>query len=141
MCTTVTTAVVKNIANWTRTGSRPDQFKHTDFDSVIRYHDFTFINFYAEWCIHCRRFAPIWIEAEDRADQIRFTDANGYEVVVKLLRINCVQFEGVCNAAGIRGFPTVRMYKKDGTFSGYNGERRVENIIDSVFDFTQTQHP
>ena len=119
-------------ADWISTS---DEFKHTDFDAVIRYHDFTFINFYAEWCVHCRRFAPIWIEAENKADKTQFYDKNDEKVVAKLLRINCVQFKDVCTNAGIRGFPTIRMYKKDGTFGEYWGKRKVDDLLKSVTDF------
>lgn len=76
--------------------STSDHFHHDSFDKVITYHDFTMINFYAEWCIHCRRFAPTWIEAEQRADKMHFRDKNRRESNAKLLRINCVQFGYVC---------------------------------------------
>lgn len=116
-----------------------DEFKHTDFDAVIKYHDFTFINFYAEWCIHCRRFAPTWIEAESKADALTFRDKNGNEVVAKLLRINCVSFQDVCARLGIRAYPTVRMYKRDGTFAIYHGERKLDPIVEFFTNFIQNE--
>eukprot|EP01083_Nonionella_stella_P020772 57646_1 len=116
-----------------------DEFKHTDFDAVIKYHDFTFINFYAEWCIHCRRFAPTWIEAESRADALTFRDKNRNEVIAKLLRINCVSFQEVCARLGIRAYPTVRMYKRDGTFAVYHGERKLDPILDFFRKFVESE--
>merc|ERR1719450_161790 len=50
-------------ADWS---SSSDQFKHNDFQSVVDAHDFTFVNFYAGWCPHCRQFAPIWQTFEDK---------------------------------------------------------------------------
>ena len=72
--------------------STSDHFHHDSFEKVLTFHDFTMINFYAEWCIHCRRFAPTWIEAEQKADKMHFRDKNRREVNAKLLRVNCVQF-------------------------------------------------
>jgi len=123
-------------ADWITTS---DEFKHTDFDAVIKYHDFTFINFYAEWCIHCRRFAPTWIEAESKADAMDFRDKNKNEVVAKLLRINCVSFQDVCARLGIRAYPTVRMYKRDGTFTVYHGERKIDPILEFFKHFVESE--
>merc|ERR1712232_310212 len=44
--------------------SSSDQFKHDDFQKVVDSHDFTFVNFYADWCPHCRMFATVWNEFE-----------------------------------------------------------------------------
>jgi len=93
------------------------------------------INFYAEWCIHCRQFAPTWAEAEKQAESMQFFDKNHNKVVVKLLRVNCVDFGNLCNTAGIRAYPTVRMYKQDKTFSIYFGARDVNAIIEFAKDF------
>ena len=70
------------------------------------------------------------IEAESKSDSTIFRDKNGLEVVAKLLRINCVSFQDVCARLGIRAYPTVRMYKRDGTFGIYHGERKLEAILD-----------
>eukprot|EP00494_Astrolonche_serrata_P029900 UN30167 len=82
-----------------------EQFKRMHFQDVIRYHDFTFINFYAEWCVHCRKFAPIWKETEAITDKKKYKDADGNIVIAKLLRINCVDFPNTCRDAGIRWYP------------------------------------
>eukprot|EP00484_Ammonia_sp_Unknown_P023679 CAMPEP_0197030408 /NCGR_PEP_ID=MMETSP1384-20130603/9646_1 /TAXON_ID=29189 /ORGANISM="Ammonia sp." /LENGTH=478 /DNA_ID=CAMNT_0042459747 /DNA_START=43 /DNA_END=1479 /DNA_ORIENTATION=+ len=123
-------------ADWISTS---DEFKHTDFDAVVKYHDFTFINFYAEWCIHCRRFAPTWIEAEKKTDEQTLRDKNGNEVVAKLLRINCVSFQDLCARIGIRAYPTVRMYKRDGTFAIYHGERKLDPILEFFTQFVASE--
>eukprot|EP01083_Nonionella_stella_P233188 821897_1 len=123
-------------ADWITTS---DEFKHTDFEAVIKYHDFTFVNFYAEWCIHCRRFAPTWIDAETKADAMTLKNKNGQEMVAKLLRINCVSFQDVCARIGIRAYPTIRMYKKDGTFAAYRGERKLDPLLDYFRKFIENE--
>merc|ERR1719281_468393 len=53
-------------ADWS---SSSDQFKHDSFQSVVDAHDFTFVNFYADWCPHCRQFAPMWTSFEERVNK------------------------------------------------------------------------
>ncbi len=72
--------------------STSDHFEHHDFEKVLEFHDFTMVNFYADWCIHCRRFAPTWKEAEVITDGMVFKDKHRTVVEGKLLRVNCVNF-------------------------------------------------
>merc|ERR1712232_507299 len=78
--------------------SSSDQFKHDDFQGVVEAHDFTFVNFYADWCPHCRNFAPIWTRFEDKVNKGEdvITDADGVKANVRVLKINCVDFEETC---------------------------------------------
>jgi thiol-disulfide isomerase/thioredoxin len=119
-------------ADWDSTS---DHFKHTDFNAVLHYHDYTMVNFYATWCVHCRRFAPTWKEAEVAADGMTWTNAKGRRTSVKLLRVNCVEFGQLCSEQGVRAYPTVRLYKRDASFSQYRGQREKEPILSFVQDF------
>jgi len=107
-----------------------EQFKKLRFEDVIRYHDFTMINFYAEWCVHCRQFAPTWNETEVEADKTVYKDGDNNKVIAKLLRINCVDFPQICRTQGIRWYPTIRLYKRDMSFTPYSGERKKQPVLD-----------
>ncbi len=76
--------------------------KHTSFDNVIESHDFTFINFYAGWCHHCRMFAPEWDKFEKEANSKpgELVDSNGSPVSVRVIKINCVDFVSNANMSG-----------------------------------------
>eukprot|EP00913_Durusdinium_trenchii_P019569 g18396.t1 len=75
--------------------SSSDQFKHDSFESVVDAHDYTFVNFYADWCPHCRMFGPIWdqFEKELNSEKDPVVDADGVKANVRALKINCVDFE------------------------------------------------
>eukprot|EP00928_Gymnodinium_smaydae_P071620 TRINITY_DN55156_c0_g1_i1.p1 TRINITY_DN55156_c0_g1~~TRINITY_DN55156_c0_g1_i1.p1 ORF type:complete len:486 (-),score=61.68 TRINITY_DN55156_c0_g1_i1:94-1500(-) len=110
--------------------SSDDHFKHNDFQKAVTFHDYTLVNFYADWCVHCRQFYPMWVEAAKRiSDTMKFTDSQGTEVTVKMMKINCVDFQKSCQDAAIQAFPTVRLYKRDGTYEHYNQKRTIDNII------------
>lgn len=112
-------------ADWS---SSSDQFKHDDFQQVIDAHDFTFVNFYADWCPHCRVFAETWkkFEARVNAGEEAINDADGVKANVRVLKINCVDFEETCQKQMIASFPTIRLYRrgaKEKEWVDYQGPR------------------
>ncbi|CAK0850971.1 unnamed protein product [Prorocentrum cordatum] len=62
---------------------------------VIDAHDYTFVNFYADWCPHCRAFGPTWTSFEEKLNSAEepVVDADGMKANVRVLKINCVDFE------------------------------------------------
>jgi len=114
-------------------GSSSDSFKHEDFQAVIDAHDYTMVNFYADWCSHCRDFAATWQKFENSVNegQVVAKDADGNKVNVRLLRINCVDFEDTCRDQEIHFFPDVRMYRrgaKKKEFAENRGARTPEAL-------------
>jgi len=115
-------------ADWTSTS---DVFDHTDFHGVVKSHDMIMVNFYADWCGHCRQFAPTWIKFKEHAESEAVAKTVVMEdgtsrVNFKVLRINCVAFANTCQEQGIQAFPTVRMYSRKGGVEEYPGSRDVE---------------
>jgi len=113
-----------------------DGFQHKSFDEVIAAHDYTFINFFAGWCSHCRQFAPAWKQLADKihgngADvpAQKFKDREGVDRGVRLIKMNCVDFKQLCFDRGIDAFPTLRLYKGDGSFSLFEGKRDEAEIV------------
>merc|ERR1740127_125964 len=77
--------------------SSSDQFHHDDFQSVIDAHDYTFVNFYADWCPHCRAFGPTW---------------NAFEEKLNSAEEPVVDAEETCQQQKVHSFPTVRLYRR-----------------------------
>jgi len=94
--------------------SSSDQFHHDDFQSVIDAHDYTFVNFYADWCPHCRAFGPTWTSFEEKLNSAEepVVDADGMKANVRVLKINCVDFEETCQQQKVHSFPSVRLYRR-----------------------------
>jgi len=119
-------------ADWS---SSHDGFRHASFAHVIQAHDFTFINFFAGWCGHCQQFAPLWaaiagkVNGDESTPPMKFKDRDAEERSVRMIRMNCVDFAEICQQQGIDAYPTLRMYKADGTFSVYEGKRDEAEII------------
>mmetsp|Transcript_98717 Transcript_98717/g.156062 ORF Transcript_98717/g.156062 Transcript_98717/m.156062 type:complete len:480 (-) Transcript_98717:70-1509(-) len=113
-------------ADW---ASSHDGFKHKSFEHVIEAHDLTVINFFAEWCSHCRKFSPLWGEIAQDINQKAYTDHGGHKREVKALKVNCVDFRRMCFDLGIDEFPTIRAFRSDGSSSRFEGKRSKEAII------------
>lgn len=110
------------------------------FDEVIKNHDYTFINFYADWCSHCKAFSKSWNKAETATDAKEFKDADGKALTVKMLRMNCVEFSKQCAKLNIRFYPTVRVFKPDGTFVPYDGKRDEGELMKFIEDIVGKSH-
>mmetsp|Transcript_104789 Transcript_104789/g.291836 ORF Transcript_104789/g.291836 Transcript_104789/m.291836 type:complete len:477 (-) Transcript_104789:150-1580(-) len=115
-----------------------DGFKHQSFEHVIQFHDFTMINFFAEWCIHCRKFAPMWKEIVEKVKETIFQDRDSKTREVAAIKMNCVDFQPLCQSAGIAGYPTIRLYKSDGTFTHFSGKRSIDHVLAFVKDAVST---
>jgi len=113
--------------------SSSDQFHHDDFQSVIDAHDHTFVNFYADWCPHCRAFGPIWNAFEEKLNSAEepVVDADGAKANVRVLKINCVDFEETCQQQKVHSFPTVRLYRRGfdkKQFVDFRGRRDIADL-------------
>lgn len=125
-------------ADW---AASSDHFKHNDFNSAVTFHDFTLVNFYAEWCSHCRKFHPSWKAAAGRmSEKTQFTDAEGKQTTVKFLKMNCVDFKDKCMEIKIQAFPTLRLYKRDGSFELFSGKRNEDSIESFLRQSIQNSH-
>lgn len=125
-------------ADW---ASSSDGFRHGDLNKAIAFHEFTAINFFAGWCIHCRRFSPVWNEfAAQHGDRTQFKDAGGILTTVHFLKVNCVDFSDACQGAEVSAFPTIRLYKKDGSFEPFKSKRTMEGIFDWITSAVGNSH-
>jgi len=50
------------------------------------------------------------------------------KTAVKLAKVDCVDQADLCNANGIQGYPTLRVYRK-GDYTEYTGPRKADGII------------
>jgi len=79
------------------------------------------VEFYAPWCGHCKKLAPVYDELG--------TKLSGEEV-------NVVKMDATANDVpggfDVRGFPTIYWVPKDGKPEAYNGGREVDDFLKFV---------
>jgi len=86
---------------------------------------YTFVNFFAAWCIHCQRLAPTW---EAFAQQMLHSGMD-----VAIYRVDCVNHEELCREQNIMGYPTLRMFTSGLPLKDdYHGHRTVDALMEYV---------
>ena len=73
-----------------------------------------FVKFYAPWCTHCQRLAPIWEKLADQAVSQAWP--------LKVADVDCTVSKTICEKANIKAFPTLALISEGKLKSKYRGE-------------------
>ncbi|KAG8900294.1 hypothetical protein FRB99_006135 [Tulasnella sp. 403] len=76
----------------------------------------TFIKFFAPWCGHCKRLAPIWLELATRL-----------KGVMNVAEVNCDDNGSLCKQEGVDGYPMLYLYNA-GQKVDYRGSRKLDSM-------------
>jgi protein disulfide-isomerase-like protein len=74
------------------------------------------LEFYAPWCGHCKRLAPVYEEA-----------ATALKGKVNVGKVDCTTEQIICKRFGIRGYPTLK-FLHGGRLTDFAGERTLEGL-------------
>ena len=75
--------------------------KKSEYDKTILENDYVISIFHMDWCIHCRRFLPIFDEVSS------YTKVKHW----KFLKIACSKNKQLCKSFYISGYPTIKVYR------------------------------
>jgi len=94
--------------------------KESNFDDALAdpANGLWLIKFYAPWCGHCKKLAPI---LEQVAAFIKGKMAIG--------KVDCTQEKDLCKKYEVKSFPTMKFFR-DGEFYDFPGERTADSMIE-----------
>eukprot|EP00659_Diplonema_papillatum_P008488 gene8488-13103_t len=98
------------------------------FAATLQDKKFVFVDFYAPWCIWCKRLAPSWEKLAKKVHD------EHYHVAVR--KVDCVANARICQKQGIRAFPTLRIFKEGRAMSDYDGNREIDSLLEWAALFT-----
>ncbi|GMM32083.1 protein disulfide isomerase [Martiniozyma asiatica (nom. inval.)] len=94
----------------------------TEHDSIIKSDKDVLVKYYAPWCGHCKRLAPIF---EELSDMFKGSD----DVVIADIDNTLNDVEGV----EIEGYPTIVLFPADGSEPVYyEGSRTIESFVEFI---------
>lgn len=96
-----------------------------NFESWLSRHEYTFVNFYAPWCVWCQRLHPVW---EAFAERVEIDN-----IPVSVIMVDCVENRNLCMDQKIQAFPTLRMFKHGQPQPpDYRADRTVDAFVEFV---------
>jgi protein disulfide-isomerase-like protein len=101
------------------------------FEDWLKEHHYTFVNFYAPWCIWCQRLEPVWEAFAERIE--------AEKLPVSIIKVDCMANQNTCMKQKVQAFPTVRLFKDSvGQNPDYKDSRTVEDFTTYIRDHIST---
>lgn len=91
------------------------------FKPFLEENELLLAEFFAPWCGHCKTLAPHYVEAAKILHE---------EYQIPIAQIDCTENQELCMEQGIKGYPSLKVFKKNGSVvSEYQGQRNKDAIV------------
>merc|ERR1719180_582373 len=91
-----------------------------NYDAAVAEFEYLLVYFYAPWCGHCKALGPEFVKA---GQLLKERDS-----LIKLGKVDGTEEEGLLNAKGVTGYPTLKLYR-NGELVPYTGGRMAPEIV------------
>ena len=99
-----------------------------DFPAVTKEFSHILIEFYAPWCGHCKKLAPVYTEVADALKEQGST--------LRLAKVDATENSKSSGEFGVRGYPTLFFFL-NGEKIDYTGQRNKEGMLNWLLKKTR----
>lgn len=101
-----------------------------NFDKIVlRSGKPALVEFFAPWCGHCKKLAPIW---EELGQNFAFAEDK-----VSIGKVDADEHKELGRRFGVQGFPTLKWFDgKSDTPTDYNGDRNLDSLSAFIVEKT-----
>ncbi|XP_065582725.1 protein disulfide-isomerase A5-like isoform X1 [Artemia franciscana] len=82
------------------------------------------VMYYAPWCGHCKKMKPVFAKVAKKLKELALP--------AEMATLDATIHHKVAKKSQLKGFPTIKFHKKDGSVLEYNGDRSSEDIIQFI---------
>mmetsp|Transcript_8623 Transcript_8623/g.14822 ORF Transcript_8623/g.14822 Transcript_8623/m.14822 type:complete len:143 (-) Transcript_8623:157-585(-) len=100
----------------------------SNYDEKVNDGKVWFVKYYAPWCGHCKRLVDTWGEL---ASNYKDSDKVG------IAHIDCTVARDVCQAADVKGYPTLKVIHKGEEYKAYRGARELGPLKSFIEEASQ----
>ncbi|CAM9624399.1 unnamed protein product [Phaeothamnion confervicola] len=93
-----------------------------DFEEWLASNRFTFVLFYAPWCVWCQRMMPTWEAFAEAAEE--------GAMPISVAQVDCAAENDLCMQQEVKAFPMMRLYHGTAPIDpDYRLDRTVDNLL------------
>jgi len=95
----------------------------SNFDAALARNDEIMVEFYAPWCMHCKRLAP---EYDIAAAQLKSDN-------IQIGKVDCTKHNDLCKKYDVTGYPTLKIFVKgEDEPKAYSGALTADAIVSKM---------
>lgn len=95
----------------------------SNFDAALAKNDEIMVEFYAPWCMHCKRLAP---EYDIAAAQLKADN-------IQIGKVDCTKHNDLCKKYDVTGYPTLKIFVKgEDEPKAYSGALTADAIVSKM---------
>lgn len=118
-----------DLTEFHRNGVHAIPLDENNFDLWLQTHPYTFVDFFAPWCVWCQRMAPVW---ELLAESQEGRGPQG----VSIVSVDCVANPNICMRNKVQAFPMMRLFKRT---EPLGADYRSDRTLAAFEEFLATQ--